>query len=503
MDIRYVPMPHWPPLAWRARCRMRSVTVEHGTDVETMPEWFCEAVWDGDYISGDFDQTDIVAGSGGRVRGNRVTFVSSGSTVDRLQSFRDGDTVYVSNSLVALLAVTERSVDPTYPYYARDFSTIKDGLVAARTTVAGVTLTYFSNLQWDGRELMVVVKPQPYRRLTSFAEYRTFLVQTLRAVAENLRAPSRRLRYEPLATLSSGYDSPTVTVLAREAFGLDEVLTFSRDRGGGDDSGERIADVVGVKVRTLDRDDWRHRADTIIPFLAANGRAEDVNFAAAERLLPGRVLFTGYYGGKVWDPHTGELSPDIVRGDTSGLSLTEFRLWTRFLHCPVPFFGTRQIRDIHAINTSPEMAPWDVGGDYTRPICRRIVEEAGVPRHLFGTAKRATSVVIWYPDYSVDDPLLPDGALPQYRRWLAARTVVWLRRGRVPPLLITGVARFVVHGDREALVHRLFVWLLRRLRGTGDDWETVFGRLFRQIERGTLFSHLFPWAIEVALRRYR
>ena len=54
--------------------------------MEVCDTWFCEAVWDGDYEAGDFDLTDLVFGSGGRLRDERAIFVSSGTTVDRLQT---------------------------------------------------------------------------------------------------------------------------------------------------------------------------------------------------------------------------------------------------------------------------------------------------------------------------------------------------------------------------------------------------------------------------------
>jgi hypothetical protein len=31
--------------------------------------------------------------------------------------------------------------------------------------------------------------------------------------------------------------------------------------------------------------------------------------------------------------------------------------------------------------------PWDIGGAYSRPLCRRLVEEASVPREIFGVSK--------------------------------------------------------------------------------------------------------------------
>jgi hypothetical protein len=42
-----------------------------------------------------------------------------------------------------------------------------------------------------------------------------------------------------------------------------------------------------------------------------------------------------------------------------------------------------------ALARAPELAPWSLGGDYDRPIPRRIAETAGVPRDIFGILKLA------------------------------------------------------------------------------------------------------------------
>ena len=57
-----------------------------------------------------FDATDVVAGTGIRVRDENVIFVSSGSTVDRLCSHATDGLVVVSNSLVCLLAAIDASL---------------------------------------------------------------------------------------------------------------------------------------------------------------------------------------------------------------------------------------------------------------------------------------------------------------------------------------------------------------------------------------------------------
>src|SRR5690349_24391142 len=111
MRFEYLHERDWPAQAWLAECHPDHVLVRHGGRVEARPDWFCEAVWDGPFEQGDFDLTDVVAGSGGRMRDGRVVFVPTGATTDRLHSIRvpaaAGGTrgrVLVSNSLPCLLA---------------------------------------------------------------------------------------------------------------------------------------------------------------------------------------------------------------------------------------------------------------------------------------------------------------------------------------------------------------------------------------------------------------
>ena len=59
-------------------------------------------------------------------------------------------------------------------------------------------------------------------------------------------------------------------------------------------------------------------------------------------------------------------------------------------------------RAIHPINRSPEMKPWCVVGNYDRPIVRRIVEEAGVPREPFGNRKHGGGGYLHGRDLSLE-----------------------------------------------------------------------------------------------------
>src|SRR5438874_2538696 len=105
MQFVYEPMDCWPALAWIARLTPRSdtITVRHGPRVEVRDDWFCEAVWAGEFEDGDFDRTDRIFGSGARMRDDSVTFVSPGSTCDRLHWAEVDGVTWISNSLPCLM----------------------------------------------------------------------------------------------------------------------------------------------------------------------------------------------------------------------------------------------------------------------------------------------------------------------------------------------------------------------------------------------------------------
>src|SRR5207249_615650 len=250
MRFEFTLEPAWPPLAWLAKCPKGGgpVLIVHGRRVERATAWFCEAVWTGPYAAGDFDKTDLVFGSGGRLREDSAMFVSSGSTVDRLQTLETQDAVWVSNSLACLLASLDGHVDPTYPRYFRDFQSVIRGLRRYKRTLATsagpVRLVYFSNLRWDGQCLHEVEKARPVRDFSAFGPYRDFLASSLCRLAENMAAGERAHPFALLGTISSGYDSATIAALAREA-GLREVISFEHSRSGLDGTGREIAGVLG------------------------------------------------------------------------------------------------------------------------------------------------------------------------------------------------------------------------------------------------------------------
>jgi hypothetical protein len=136
------------------------------------------------------------------------------------------------------------------------------------------------------------------------------------------------------------------------------------------------------------------------------------------------------------------------------------------------------------------MAPWDVPG-YSKPIPRRIAEEAGIPRNVFGMSKQAASVLF---DARIDS--LSSATRDEYYKWLRRNTA--------------GQSLYV--GGR--LVER-FPWpyktMLRGVRKAGrmapESLKEKGQKLIRWSEsherKFNLFRYAFPWAIEKAKERYK
>ena len=393
MKLVYKTMSNWPPLAWLAECPLNQNTayVYHGEKVEIQENWFCEATWDEDFEKGNFDKTDIVVGSGARVRNNKLIFVSSCSNLDRLNFLTKTDSTIISNSLIALLAWSGGEPELSYLNYTQDFANFRYTIFGNHTlsfpsTAGLIRMTYVSNLLWDGSQLVEHEKPLKMRNFNAFNNYKDFLKKTIHRININATNKSRNHPYKLLCSLSKGYDSPTIGTLAKDINNI-ESFTFSQDREGNDDSGESIAATLEMPCHIYDRNTWLNTSLPEVPFIACSGSVGDLAFKSAEALLQSSVLLSGPTGDTVWSKNAPKPSSSTGIGGGSMLGLTEHRLWIGFINCPVPAWGINQLEDIAQISNSNEMKPWDIEGHYSRPICRRIVETSGVSRTMFGMSK--------------------------------------------------------------------------------------------------------------------
>ena len=182
-----------------------------------------------------------------------------------------------------LLAAVNGSFDPAYPHYYRDFRSVIHGIdsyVPRMATSEGqANFVYFHNLEWDGCSLAVVEKAGGWRTFEGFDDYFRFLVQLLESMRSNMEDRARRWPYSMIGTLSSGYDSTTVTALAR-CVGLQKVVCFKR--GESRDDGAAIASHFGVEPVVVSVDEWSHGRMPEVRFLAANSFGEDIDFSRSK-----------------------------------------------------------------------------------------------------------------------------------------------------------------------------------------------------------------------------
>ena len=417
-----------PRLAWCARVKRGAdiVSVRHGPWVETWDRGFFEGAWNGRFADGQPSQATACFGSGAELTADAIRFVTPTHMLERIHAINIGDEMLVSNSLPFVIAEARDDVDTSYKYYHFDLMTNMRGyrqyLPSIRLSSGRELRVFFHTNVVVDKSLNVRLEekqlPPPF---SSYEHYLTVIRDAVRDVDANARDSTRTHTYTPLATISSGYDSPAVALLAREV-GCDEAITFGKARPGyneEDDSGRDIADVLGLRVVEFDRLGYR-ALDTFpeAEFLAYGAGGEEVVFAPLADKLAGRVLFTGYLGDAVWNRVSSRVNTDLLMLYPGGSSLGEFRVRVGFIHFPLPTIGYIRHPSIYAISNSPELARWALGTDYDRPIPRRLVEEVGVPREAFGRTKKAVTQPLWLTE-KLQDVFSPT-SFPEFSQFVAS-----------------------------------------------------------------------------------
>lgn len=493
--------PTLPRLAWCAKVvrGRRTVVVEHGAWVETGPQFFAEGAWNRPFDDPCLPAAEIVLGSGGTIVGDRASFTPTTHTMERLYSIERADAWLVSNSLPFLLEATQSRLDVRDWSYERRLMTFLRGYRRAATTLeleaGAVVKIHYHDTVSIGPDLRqtTTATPQP-PHFASYAEYVDYLLRTLAVLQRNASAAARKVAYAPLTTISSGYDSPACAVLAK-AVGCRRAVTFTEARKhfnerppqALDDSGEHIARILGLDVTKHSRraylaaDDYPEAL-----FIATGGGGDDVVLSALRAALERTMLFTGMLGDTLWGTSGTQdpaLSEQYRFKFPAGGSLQEFRLHTGFVHVPVPLLTFTRHADLQRISQSAEMRPWRIGGDYDRPIPRRLVEEAGVPRHAYAHEKRAISQPFWLQRSNpgcMSARSLRD--LDLYRQRVAARRRLGKLRMRL----------------KERYVRLAAEWCMRAARLTRDPYHSD-----AYLAAGMADPLRFHWAVDKVCAAYR
>jgi hypothetical protein len=475
-----------PPLSWLAAIDQstRTVDVACGTSVVTSDDGFFEGTWVGDPGLRSLPASTTVFGSGVLVDEQGPLILTPSHTMSGVFTQHEPFVLLASNSLVALLKATRAELDSDVDYPSRLYKVLEGvnhSPIQLPTSRGTISYHHFWNLRTgsDGAATRVA-KPEeePFR---NYAEYRSRLSAATASLFANAGG------YSPCVSVSSGYDSTAVAVIAAEN-GCRRALTFRDGRKSkrtGDniaDSGEHTAARLGMDVRVFDRAAYLSRDD--LPeaeFLATGLSAEDVVMSAYEECLPKSMLLTGTQGNGMWR-NGGNRRTDHSRAALDGCSLQEFRLRVDFCFAPLPVFGLSQRPSVMDISASREMRPYRVGGYYDQPISRRIAEEGGIPRGTFAVTKQAVSALI----HSEGESNLAPASAAAIRSFAAAEgvQVVYPRRKRA-----AFWERLVVRVGSKVGAKRL----VNRIKGR---WKRL------NHFQPTIGTLLFRWGVTVVLPRY-
>jgi hypothetical protein len=405
-----------PPLSWLAIVDGSPlVTVLHGSLVEMSDDFFVEGAWSGDYSRGNLADCDCMFGSGGQIRDGTLLFVTSIATTDYVFYYEHKGIYLVSNSLPLVLWRAEDGLDPLNFAYSNINQSIVEGLrrhIRDMPTQNGVVrrVMHF-NLRFSGQTPSLVDKrlPPPFG---SFSDYDTYLRSCCERLFENARDPARRQKVTVYSTQSTGYDSTAINAIVRD-YGVDAVFTIQQGKGSDtfanhdaadqvDDDGAEIARLLDLNVIQVSRREFEDRIPRECLFWAGMHRNGDMNFVGIHKHIRAPALLLTGTLGEIWYPtssaHPEALDDELVRGDLSCHGLSEVRTDIGYVQCAIPYIGARRRKDIVNISDSDEMEPWRLHSRYDRPIPRRIGEDAGVPRNVFGQRKSASVVDFPPPD---------------------------------------------------------------------------------------------------------
>lgn len=456
MKLDYRRSEDLPPLAWVATSDSDSETicVLHGSFVETHPHLFVEGAWAGDFSADQLAECDVVFGSGGGVTDGYTVFVSSTATTDFLYHNDDADHFCISNSLPLLLATLGDGLDTVCEDYSRINMSILDGIRRYHTAIptrnGQVRRVMHHNIRFKLGSILHEEKPVP-PQFGHFEEYRDYVQDKIRKLFSNARHPARQCPLQIYSTQSRGYDSTAVNALAAP-FGIDKVFTSpeSKERGNfyikgrpntPSDDGTEICTIFGLPCVRVDRRSFETKPSLHEEYYWAGlDNNQDLNLHEIQSFIERPTLLLTGNLGEIWYTReaVGKTRPqtsddELSRWDQTGHGLGEVRLKAGMVQVAIPFIGARRRTELLQITESDEMAPWRLNNNYDRPIPRRIAEEAGIPREMFGQMKLASIVHLPTPNVPVTPSLRAE-----FFRYLVDNRLF----GRIGIRLLPAIQRF-------------------------------------------------------------
>ncbi len=494
MVIEYKLIEALPPLAWLAKINNGLCSVIHGKNVETKDLFFVEGAWNGEFIKGKFDSSDWFCGTGGIIENDSIVFSTPSHVTSGLFSsaIKNTNTVLVSNSLHFLCAYAGYHLDAQYLDYEIDFNKILFGIndykesayvLDSDSNPVNVNVHYYRNITVNAHGEVAVCQKEKKDPFESFQSYYDSLIAAIGGMVANAQDENRKFTYDLVTTISKGYDAPCCAAIARK-FGCDTAVTFKAVGKYADDSGVEVAQALGYH-NIVERDANSYLSNTSLieaEAISSGDLGTDFQFAAFDDIFRNKLVFIGERGDKVWNISFPSCNDNYSFDDQiTGLGASERKLWLGYISVPLPLYGASSWSSIQRISQSEEMKSWSIGGNYDRPIPRRICEEAGIERQLFGISKHGAGIVLRYDWGGRAKRRMSKNAANSFDKYVKKKK----------------------HLDIVQLVH--YFWkakkiYLSRIGLRIPDKSSFIEK--SQISNATTARYLFPWASEIIQERY-
>ena len=399
MQFKYNINNQLPPLAWFALIAGDTINVECGNAVACNDQFFVSGAWAGNFADGDFLHSDLRCMTGCSIANQGISFSTSSYPQETMFSMNTPEGFAIANSLPLLLAATDSKLDRNFFHYEEALNSVAYGRLRYIKNVPVITprgkqqlnlhICCTLDVATDGS-----FKATPIATATTFStfdEYHNAMSAALRALRDNATDPARTKAYGMVSTISRGYDATAASALCRE-LGCDTTLTFNRPVKYAEDCGSDIARKMGyTHVIEGDANEVFTNEQLWEAEAAAGGDISLVVFDVFSKQYTNCMLFMGVRGDSMWDKTAIDRCNenfDYGRMKISNPQNPEHWLRTNTILVSVPLiFGDHWPQIAHVSNLD-EMKPYSVGGNYDRPIPRKLVEDMGIERNEFGMSKK-------------------------------------------------------------------------------------------------------------------
>lgn len=425
-------------LAWCAHIEQSpepTLNAYHGSAIELFEDGFVEGAWDGNFLCLNFDQTEFFIGTGAKLtEQGHLLFATPSHPLERIYLIREAHHLYLANSLPLLLALSQHQLDLSYRHYEHDLASILWGLEHYIKAIPlkgnfQLELHYYCNLLINPHTLKITPQEKiPIKPFSDFNDYRKRITAMLLKLKRNAEDHHRNhIRYGMVTTISSGYDAACCSALAKE-LGCDTALTFNEPASYLKDSGHEVAAFLGYSnIISKNADDYLTNDEYLeAEFVSSGELGTNIVFTAFENEFEDNIAIIGDRGDYMWGKYD-KVNNDFIFEDNiyPSTSMIEHRLRIGYLLLPLPLYGAEQWESIRKITLSEEMKPYEVGGYYCRPIARRIVEEAGVPREKFGQNKLGVGINYHYDNLNRLRKRMSDRSFQSYLAYFSSHKHHW------------------------------------------------------------------------------